>query len=62
MHAELEALRMPKEEQKKRTETLAPSVPSIAVAARWVADLGGYVGPRSAAPTTIDLARGARVR
>jgi hypothetical protein len=49
-HAELEALRILKEEQKKRTETLAPGVPSIAVATRWVADIGGYVGARSSGP------------
>ena len=49
-HAQLEALRIMKEEQKKRTETLGPGVPSIAVATRWVADIGGYVGARSSGP------------
>jgi hypothetical protein len=47
---ELEALRILKKNQKKRTEVLVDGVPTIAVATRWVADIGGYVGARSSGP------------
>lgn len=53
---EIEALKLLKEEQKKRTEVIGPGVPTIGMAVRWIADLGGYTGKSSGGPpgaTTI---------
>jgi hypothetical protein len=53
---EIEALKRLKTQQKKKTETVGPGVPSISVAVRWLADLGGYTGKSSGGPpgsTTI---------
>lgn len=66
---ELEALRLLKRQQKKKTEVVDDSVPTIAVAVRWIADLGGYTGKSSGGPpgaTTLgrgleDLAVAARI-
>ncbi|MFO0590659.1 MAG: IS4 family transposase [Polyangiaceae bacterium] len=55
---ELEALRIAKEDQKKRTEVLSDH-PTLAEAVRWVADLGGYTGKSSGGPPgTITIGRG----
>ena len=53
---ELEALRAAKSKIKSRVEVVPDSVPTIAQAVRWIADLGGYTGKSSGGPpgsTTI---------
>ena len=53
---EIEALKRLKHQQKKKTETVGHGVPTISVAVRWLADLGGYTGKSSGGPpgsTTI---------
>jgi hypothetical protein len=45
---EVEALRAAKSRIKKRTETIPDEMPTIGQAVRWIADLGGYTGPRAA--------------
>jgi hypothetical protein len=53
---EIEALKLLKLQQKKKTEVIGPGVPPIALAVRWLADLGGYTGKSSGGPpgaTTI---------
>jgi hypothetical protein len=53
---EIEALKRLKHQQKKKTESVGPGVPTISVAVRWLADLGGYTGKSSGGPpgsTTI---------
>lgn len=53
---EIEALRAAKIRIKKRTETIAEGVPTIAQAVLWIAELGGYTGKSSGGPpgsTTI---------
>lgn len=47
---ELEALRVAKNSQKSRVEKLVEGDLSLAIAVRWVADIGGYVGNRSSGP------------
>jgi len=56
---EIEALKLLKGRYKKKTETIPPGVPSIALAVRWIADLGGYTGKASGGPPgAITIARG----
>lgn len=56
---EIQALLVLKRKQKKRTETIADTMPTIAQAARWIADLGGYTGKSSGGPFgSITLGRG----
>jgi hypothetical protein len=56
---ELRALILLKRDQKKRTEVVPDSVPSLALAVRWIADLGGYTGKSSGGPPgSITIARG----
>jgi hypothetical protein len=53
---EIEALKFMKLQQKKKTEVIGPGTPSIELAVRWIADLGGYTGKSSGGPpgaTTI---------
>jgi hypothetical protein len=53
---EIEALKILKGAQKKRTEVVGPGIPTIGQAVRWIADLGGYTGKSSGGPpgaTTI---------
>jgi hypothetical protein len=53
---EIRALIILKRIQKKGTETVPNAVPTMAQAARWLADLGGYTGKSSGGPpgsTTI---------
>ena len=53
---ELRALIVLKRDQKKKTETIPDTMPTIADATRWVAELGGYTGKSSGGPpgsTTI---------
>jgi hypothetical protein len=56
---ELEALRIAKKRQKAKTEKLVAGEPTLGVAVRWVADIGGYVGNKSSgAPGATVLSRG----
>jgi hypothetical protein len=56
---EIDALKLLKSRYKKKTETIPPGVPSIALAVRWIADLGGYTGKSSGGPPgAITIARG----
>jgi hypothetical protein len=53
---EIRALIVLKRDQKKKTETIPDTMPTIADATRWVAELGGYTGKSSGGPpgsTTI---------
>jgi len=53
---EIEALKRLKRQQKKKTEVVGDGIPTIALAVRWLADLGGYTGKSSGGPpgaTTI---------
>ncbi|HEV3192207.1 MAG TPA: IS4 family transposase [Polyangiaceae bacterium] len=53
---EIEALKLLKRQQKKKTEIVGTGIPTIGVAVRWIADLGGYTGKSSGGPpgaTTI---------
>jgi transposase-like protein/transposase Tn5 family protein len=56
---EVRALILLKRDQKKRTESIPDSMPTIAQAVRWIADLGGYIGAKSSGPpgSTV-IARG----
>jgi Transposase DNA-binding/Transposase Tn5 dimerisation domain len=56
---EIRALILLKRRQKARTETVPDTMPTIAQAARWIADLGGYTGKSSGGPFgSITLGRG----
>jgi hypothetical protein len=56
---EIRALILLKRKHKKRTETIPDTMPTIAHAARWIADLGGYTGKSSGGPFgSITLGRG----
>lgn len=56
---EIRALIVLKRKFKKRTETIPDTMPTIAQAARWIADLGGYTGKSSGGPFgSITLGRG----
>jgi|SRR5271157_3399521 len=47
---EIEALKLLKLKQKKKNEVVGPGIPSIELAVRWIADLGGYTGKSSGGP------------
>ena len=48
-----------KRRSKKKTETVPDSVPTIAQATLWLAELGGYTGKSSGGPPgTITISRG----
>ena len=56
---EIKALKLLKLDQKKKTEVIGDGMPSIAVAVRWIADLGGYTGRSSGGPPgAITIGRG----
>lgn len=56
---EIRALILLKREQKKKTELVPDSMPTIAQATRWIADLGGYTGKSSGGPPgSITIRRG----
>jgi hypothetical protein len=56
---EIHALLLLKRKEKKRTETIPNTVPTMVQAVRWIADLGGYTGKSSGGPPgSITLRRG----
>jgi len=55
---ELEALIMLKRSYKAKNETIPDAPPNIEVAVRWVADLGGYIGPKNGPPGATVIGRG----
>jgi hypothetical protein len=56
---EIEALKLLKVQYKTRSEIIPDGVPSMAVAVRWLADLGGYTGKSSGGPPgSITIGRG----
>jgi len=56
---ELRALTLMKRKYAKRTETIPRTVPCIADAVRWLADLGGHAGRKSSGPPgAVTLRRG----
>jgi len=56
---ELKALVLLHNEHKKRTEPIARSVPTMEIAVRWIAELGGYTGKSSGGPPgAITIRRG----
>jgi hypothetical protein len=57
--AEIEATIIMKRRQKKRTETIPDSMPTIAQVVLWIAELGSYAGKSSGGPPgAITIARG----
>jgi hypothetical protein len=56
---EVRALKLLKTRQKSKVEVIPPGMPSIAVAVRWLADLGGYARPSDGgSPGSITIGRG----
>jgi hypothetical protein len=56
---EMRALLLLKRRQKKRTEVVPDTTPSIGQAVRWMADLGGYTGKSSGGPPgSVTIGRG----
>ena len=56
---EIEALIAAKRLMKSRVETISDTMPTIAQAVRWIADLGGYTGKSSGGlPGSITIGRG----
>ena len=56
---EIRALLLLKRKQKKRTEVVPNTMPSIGQAVRWMADLGGYTGKSSGGPPgSVTIGRG----
>jgi Transposase DNA-binding/Transposase Tn5 dimerisation domain len=59
--AEIEATILLKKRQKSRVEVVPDTMPTIAQATRWIADLGGYTGKSSGGPPgSITIGRGLR--
>lgn len=56
---EIKAIKLLKVRQKSRVEVIPKGMPSIALAVRWLADLGGYSGNNKAGPPgSITIGRG----
>lgn len=56
---EIRALVLLKRREKKRTEVVPDTMPSIGQAVRWMADLGGYTGKSSGGPPgSVTIGRG----
>lgn len=56
---EIKALILLKRRQKKKTETVPDTTPTIGQATRWIADLGGYTGKSSGGPPgSVTIRRG----
>jgi hypothetical protein len=59
--AEIQATLLLKRQHKKRTETVPDTMPTIAQATFWIAQLGGYTGKSSGGPPgSITIGRGLR--
>jgi hypothetical protein len=59
--AEIQATILLKKKQKSRVEVVPDTMPTIAQATRWIADLGGYTGKSSGGPPgSITIGRGLR--
>jgi len=58
--AEIKATRLMKRKYKKRTETISDAMPSVGQMVLWLAELGGYTGPKSSGgpPGSITIKRG----
>ena len=56
---EIHALLLLKRKERKRTETIPKTMPTLGQAVRWIADLGGYTGKSSGGPPgSITIRRG----
>ena len=57
---EIHAARLLKRKYKKRTETIPDSMPTVGQMVLWLAELGGYTGPKSSGgpPGSITIKRG----
>ena len=55
---EIDALILLKRDQKKRNEVVPDGPPTLGQAVRWLADIGGYIGPRNGPPGATVIARG----
>ncbi len=57
---EIQATRLMKRKYKKRTETIPDTMPSVGQMVLWLAELGGYTGPKSSGgpPGSITIKRG----
>lgn len=57
---EIEALKLDQRDRRPgaKTQMKLPKVPTIAEATRWVAELGGWIGPANGPPGATTLARG----
>jgi hypothetical protein len=55
---EIEALKLDQRSRETTKRRVIPKAPSIGEATRWIAELGGWIGPRNGPPGSITLARG----
>ncbi len=55
---ELKAIVLLKRREKRRNETVGDEVPTTEQAVRWLADLGGYIGPWNGPPGATVISRG----
>ena len=55
---EIEAIVLLKQQEKRKNETIGDEVPSLALAVRWLADLGGYIGKWNGPPGATVIGRG----
>jgi hypothetical protein len=55
---EIEALKLDQQSRMRAKPRKLPEMPSISEATRWVADIGGWIGPRNGPPGSTILARG----
>lgn len=57
-NVEVRALKLLKKRQKSKVEVIPHGMPSIGLAVRWLADLGGYAHKKDGAPGAITIGRG----
>lgn len=55
---ELEAIVVLKRDEKRKNEEVTDEPPTLALAVRWIADLGGYIGKWSGPPGATIIGRG----